>query len=73
MWKNMIFWLWKVQQRTSSLNREMESPSKQVSWGEETFSITTRFFFCVVLNYFGANIVLKTSIMSAKYSSTICT
>jgi hypothetical protein len=40
MWKNMIFWLWKVQQGTSSLHREMERPSEQVAWGEEKLAIT---------------------------------
>jgi hypothetical protein len=40
MRKNMIFWLWEVQNGTSSLHREMERPFKQVSWGEEKFSIT---------------------------------
>jgi hypothetical protein len=40
MWKNMLFGLSKVQKGTSILHREMESPSKQVAWGEEkTFVI----------------------------------
>jgi hypothetical protein len=34
MWKNVLFWLWKVKKGTSSLHREMEIPSKQVAWGE---------------------------------------
>jgi hypothetical protein len=40
MWKNMFFWLWKVQKGTSSLHREMERPSKQVAWSEEKFVVT---------------------------------
>jgi hypothetical protein len=40
MWKNVFFWLWKVQKGTSSLHREMERPSKQVAWGEEKFVVT---------------------------------
>jgi len=40
MWNNIIFWLWKVQQWTASMHREMEIPFKQVAWGEENFSIT---------------------------------
>jgi hypothetical protein len=40
MWKNVPFWLWKVQNGTSSLQREMERPSKQVAWGEEKFVVT---------------------------------
>jgi hypothetical protein len=40
MWKSVLFWLWKVQKGTSSLHREMERPSKQVSWGEAKFAIT---------------------------------
>jgi hypothetical protein len=42
MWKNVIFWLWKVQKGTSSLHREMERPSKQFAWGEENFVVTVR-------------------------------
>jgi hypothetical protein len=34
------FWLWKVQKGTSSLHREMKSPSKQVAWGEAKFAVT---------------------------------
>jgi hypothetical protein len=41
MWKNVTFWLWKVQKGTSSLHRKMERPSKQVAWGEEKFVVTT--------------------------------
>jgi hypothetical protein len=41
MWKNMNFWIWKVQEGTSNLHKEMERPSKQFAWGEEIFSITT--------------------------------
>jgi hypothetical protein len=32
--------LWEVKKGTSSLHREMERPSEQVSWGEENLSIT---------------------------------
>jgi hypothetical protein len=39
MWKNMLFWLWKVQKGTSSLHRKMENPFKQVSWGEAKFIV----------------------------------
>jgi len=44
MWKNIIFWLWKVQQGTSSLHKEMERPSNKFAWCEENFSITLVFF-----------------------------
>jgi hypothetical protein len=40
MWKNVLFWLWKVKNGTSSLHRNIERPSKQVAWGEEKFAIT---------------------------------
>jgi hypothetical protein len=41
VWKNILFWLWKVQEGTSSLHREMERPFKQVAWGEEKFVVTS--------------------------------
>jgi hypothetical protein len=40
MWENVLFGLWKVQKGTSSLHREMESPSKKVAWGETKFVVT---------------------------------
>jgi hypothetical protein len=41
MWKNVFFWLWKVQKGTSSLHMEMERPSNQVVWGEAKFVVTS--------------------------------
>jgi hypothetical protein len=40
MWKNMIFYLWKIQKGNSNPHREMERPYKKVAWGEEKFAIT---------------------------------
>jgi hypothetical protein len=40
MWKNVFFWLWKVQKGTSSLHMEMEMPSNKVPWGEAKFDVT---------------------------------
>jgi hypothetical protein len=40
MWKNIIFWLREVKKGTSSLHREMERPSKEISWGEEKIVLT---------------------------------
>jgi hypothetical protein len=40
MWKNVLFWIWKVKKGTSSQHREMERPSKKVAWGEEKIDVT---------------------------------
>jgi hypothetical protein len=50
MWKNVFFWLWKVQKGTSSLHREMERPSKQVAWGEAKFVVTMFILYVLYLH-----------------------
>jgi hypothetical protein len=41
-----FFYLWKVQKGNSSLDREIERPSKQIAWGEEIVFVTmTRMIF----------------------------
>jgi hypothetical protein len=54
----MIFYLWKVQQGTSSLHREMERPSEKVAWGEEKSAITLTYRYNnrnVIIQYLGLN------------------